>query len=191
QAHGDVASGKLLYSAGVFNGVPDGTSSTTELDTNNAKDVAGRVLVQPFKSAQAPAGALNGLGFHVGGSVGRQVGALPSFRASVGQTYFSYSTAAAAAGVRKRISPAVFYYYKSFGAFAEYMRSEQPLAKGGVQTRVTNQAWEVTASILVTGEAASYSGVRPKHNFDPTDGHWGALQLLGRYTTLRVDPAAF
>jgi phosphate-selective porin OprO/OprP len=191
QAQGDIAGGKLLYSAGVFNGVPDGTSSTTELDTNNAKDVAGRFLVQPFKSAQAPAGALNGLGFHVGGSVGRQFGALPSFKTSVGQTYFSYSTAAAAAGVRKRVSPAVFYYYKSFGAFAEYMRSAQPVAKGGVQTRVTNQAWEVTASFLVTGEAASYSGVRPKHNFDPTNGHWGGLQLLGRYTTLKVDPAAF
>jgi phosphate-selective porin OprO/OprP len=191
QAQGDVAGGKLSYAAGLFNGVPDGTSSTTELDTNNAKDVTGRVLVQPFKSAQAPAGALNGIGFQVGGSVGRQVGALPSFKTSVGQTYFSYNTAAAASGVRKRLSPAVFYYYKSFGTFGEYVRSAQPVARGGVQTRVTNQAWEITASILVTGEAASYNGVRPKHNFDPTNGHWGALQLLGRYTTLRVDRAAF
>jgi phosphate-selective porin OprO/OprP len=191
QAQGDLAGGKLFYAAGVFNGVPDGTSSTTELDTNNAKDVAGRVLVQPFKSAQAPAGVLNGVGFQVGGSVGRQVGVLPSFKTSVGQTYFSYNTAAAASGVRKRISPAVFYYYKSFGAFGEYMRSAQPVATGGVETRVTNHAWEVTASILVTGEAASYNGVRPKHSFDPTKGHWGALQLLGRYTELTVDRAAF
>jgi phosphate-selective porin OprO/OprP len=190
QAQGDVGGGKLFYAAGVFNGIPDGTSSTTELDTNNSKDLAGRVLVQPFKSAQAPA-VLNGLGFQVGGSVERQVGALPSFKTSVGQTYFSYNNAAAASGVRKRVSPAVFYYYKSFGGFAEYMRSAQPVARDGVQTRVTNQAWEVTASILVTGEAASYTGVRPKRNFDPAKGHWGALQLLGRYTTLRVDRAAF
>jgi len=191
QAQGDVAGGKLFYAAGVFNGIPDGTSSTTELDTNNSKDLAGRVLVQPFKSVQAPASVLSGLGFQVGGSVGRQVGALPSFKTSVGQTYFSYNTTAAASGVRKRVSPAVFYYYKSFGGFAEYMRSTQPVARDGMQTRVTNRAWEVTASMLVTGEAASYTGVRPKHNFDPTKGHWGALQLLGRYTTLRVDRAAF
>ena len=191
QAQGDVAGGKLFYAAGVFNGVPDGTSSTTELDTNNAKDLAGRVLVQPFKSAKAPAGALNGLGFQVGGSGGRQIGALPSFKTSVGQTYFSYNGAAAASGVRKRVSPAVFYYFKSFGAFGEYMRSAQPVVKGGVQTGVTNQAWEVTVSILLTGEGASYAGVRPKDNFDPAKGHWGALQLLGRYTTLRVDRAAF
>jgi phosphate-selective porin OprO/OprP len=191
QALGEVAGGKLIYAAGVFNGIPDGTTSTTELDTNNAKDVAGRVLVLPFKSARAPAGVLNGLGFQVGGSVGQQVGALPSFKTSVGQTYFSYNTAATASGVRKRVSPAVFYYYKSFGGFAEYMRSAQSIARDGLQTRVTNQAWEVTASILVTGEGASYNGVRPKNNFDPTKGHWGALQLLGRYTKLRVDRAAF
>ncbi len=191
QAQGDVAGGKLSYAAGVFNGIPDGTSSTTELDTNNAKDLAGRVLVQPFRSAKAPAGALGGLGFQVGGSVGRQIGSLPSFKTSVGQTYFSYSTAAAARGVRKRVSSALFYYYRSFGAFAEYMRSAQPVARDGVETRVTNQAWEVTASILLTGEAASYAGVRPKNNFDPAKGHWGALQLLGRYTTLKIDRAAF
>jgi len=191
QAQGDVARGKLFYAAGVFNGIPDGTSSTTELDTNNAKDLAGRVLVQPFKSAKAPPGALNGFGFQVGGSVGRQIGALPSFKTSVGQTYFSYNTAAAASGVRKRVSSAVFYYYKSFGAFGEYMRSAQPVARGGVQTGVTNQAWEVTASILLTGEPASYTGVRPKNNFDPAKGHWGALQLLARYATLRVDRTAF
>jgi phosphate-selective porin OprO/OprP len=191
QAQGDLAGGKLFYAAGVLNGTPDGTSSTTELDTNNAKDVAGRVLVQPFKSAKAPAGLRNGLGFQVGGSLGRQVGALPSFKTSVGQTYFSYNTSAAANGMRKRVSPAIFYYYKSFGGFAEYMRSAQRVAGGGVQTDVTNQAWEVTASILVTGEAASYTGVRPKSNFDPAKGHWGALQLVARYTTLRVDRAAF
>jgi phosphate-selective porin OprO/OprP len=127
----------------------------------------------------------------VGGSGGRQIGALPSFKTSVGQTYFSYNADAAARGVRKRVSSAVFYYFKSFGAFGEYMRSAQPVVKGGVQSVVTNQAWEATVSILLTGEAASYAGVRPKDNFDPAKGHWGALQLLGRYTMLRVDRAAF
>ena len=35
QAHGDLAGGKLTYAGGLFNGIPDGTSSTTELDTNS------------------------------------------------------------------------------------------------------------------------------------------------------------
>jgi phosphate-selective porin OprO/OprP len=49
----------------------------------------------------------------------------------------------------------------------------------------------VTGSYLLTGEAASDRGVRPGHAFDPSTGHWGALQLAARYSQLRVDPLAF
>jgi len=191
QAQGDLAGGKLSYAAGIFNGVPDGTTSTTELDTNNRKDFAGRIVVQPFLSASAPDAVANGLGFHIGGSSGRQSGPLPSFKTSVGQTYFSYKSGAVADGSRHRLSPAVFYYYKSLGVFGEYMWSKQAVSGGGPTTDVSNHAWDVTASFLLTGEAASYNGVRPKQTFDPAHGHWGALQVLGRYTRLTVDARAF
>jgi phosphate-selective porin OprO/OprP len=187
QVQGDLAGGTLSYAAGVFNGVPDGTSSTTELDTNNSKDLAGRVVMQPFTSSTTPASPLHGLGFHIGGSTGRQIGALPSFRTSVGETYFSYAATASANGVRNRVSPAVFYYYKSFGGFAEYMRSAEPVSHGTAVTDVANHAWEATGSVLVTGETATDRVVRPANNFDPINGHWGALQLLARYTGLTVD----
>ena len=192
QVQGDL-SPKLFYAAGVFNGIPDGSSSTTELDTNSTKDLAGRVVVQPFRTTTTPANQspLNGFGFAVGGSHGAQLGALPSFKTSVQQTYFSYGTGVAAGGDRNRVTPAVFYYYKSFGGFAEYMRSTQEVVKGGATTDVDNHAWEATVSFLLTGDTAAYGIVRPKNNFDPPGGHWGALQLLGRYTDLKVDDAAF
>ena len=39
QAQGDLAGGKLVYPGGIFNGnPPDGTSATTDVDTNNGKD---------------------------------------------------------------------------------------------------------------------------------------------------------
>ena len=91
QVQGDVLSNHLFYAAGVFNGIPDGTSSTTELDTNNGKDLAGRVVLTPWRSPATPPRRLNGLGFAVGGSAGQQFGALPSFRTSVLQTYFFIS----------------------------------------------------------------------------------------------------
>jgi phosphate-selective porin OprO and OprP len=187
QVQGDVTRARLFYAAGIFNGVPDGSSSTTELDTNNSKDFAGRVLMQPFRSSHA----LNGLGFQVGGSVGRQVGALPSFRTSVGQTYFSYDRSASANGTRTRVSPAAFYYYKAFGAFGEYMRSTQTVSKSGVPIDVTNYASDLTTSFLLTGEAASYGIIRPRNNFNPARHHWGALQVLARYTALTVDERVF
>ena len=190
QVQGDFGGGKLLYSGGVFNGIPDGTSSTTELDANNGKDVAARVAWQPFRSATA-SGVMNGFGVHLGGSTGLQEGALPSFRTSAGQVYFSYDRAAAAAGRRNRVSPAVFYYYKRFGGFTEFMQSGQRVANDVFVRNITNRAWEMTGSYVLTGEAASDRNVRPRVNFDPTQGHWGALQVLGRYTELSVDQESF
>jgi phosphate-selective porin OprO/OprP len=189
QVQGDL-SPRFYYAAGIFNGVPDASSSTTDVDPNNRKDFAGRFVWQPFRSAP-PAGALNGLGLQIGGSAGNQAGPLPSFRTSVGQTYFSYAAGAAARGDRRRLSPAVFYYYKSFGVFAEYMRSTQAVTRAGTGADVTNQAWDVTGSIVLTGEPAGDRGVRPTNGFDPANGHWGALQLVARYSALTVDREIF
>jgi phosphate-selective porin OprO/OprP len=191
QLIGDVAGGKLSYSGGVFNGVADAASSTSDVDSNSAKDLAGRVTVQPFRSARQPARAFTGLGFHLGGSTGTEASALPSYRTSAGQNYFSYAAGAAANGTRTRVTPAVFYYYRSFGGFAEYMRSTQEVSRSGITRDISNDAWEVSGSYVLTGEAASERGIRPRNAFDPANHHWGALQLLARYSALQVDAAAF
>jgi phosphate-selective porin OprO and OprP len=190
QAQGDLAAGRISYAAGVFNGIPDG-SSATEIDANGGKDVAARIVVHPFGSPRGPVSALNGLGFALGGSAGNEEGELPAFRTSAGQAYFSYATGSTASGDRSRVTPAVFYYHKAFGGFAEWARSRQEVARSDLLHNVTNESWNVTGSFVVTGEAASDRGVRPRNNFDPMAGAWGALQLLARYAALSVDDAAF
>jgi phosphate-selective porin OprO and OprP len=192
QAQGDLAWGKLLYSAGVFNGNPaDGTNTIADVDTNNSKDLAGRIVVLPFKSAKTPAHAFANLGFHLGGSTGTETGALPSYRTSAGQTYFSFPTTTTADGRRSRVSPAVFLYVKRFGGFAEYARTTQDIVTDGVPRTITSQAWGVTASYVLTGEATSDRGVRPKAPFDPAAGTWGAVQLAARYAELTLDEELF
>jgi phosphate-selective porin OprO/OprP len=191
QAQGDFAGGTVSYSGGVFNGIPDGTSATTDVDTHNANDVAGRLVLRPFRSTKTSSSPLNGLGFQIGGSHGREIGVLPSFKTSIGQTYFSYASTVTASGIHHRVTPAVFYYYKSFGAFGEYIRSQQQVVKANADTDVDNRAWEITGSVVLTGEAASDRGVRPKNSFDPAAGQWGALQIVARYAKLTVDPLAF
>ena len=190
QAIGDL-SPRLSYAGGIFNGVPDGASSPGDVDANQSKDFAGRVTWQPFQATGGRPGAASGLGFHLGGSIGSQAGALPVFRTSVGQPYFSYAAGQVADGERRRVAPAVFYYCKSFGAFGEYMRSAQEIAGSSAAESVTNDAWEVTASWILTGEAASDRGVRPGRAFDPQAGSWGALQVVARYSSLHVDGIAF
>ena len=190
QAQGDIAGGKLTYSAGVFNGQPDGASSTTDVDTNSGKDVAGRIVYQPFRTTTTPAPLLNNLGFHLGASHGSQTGTLPSFRTSAGQTYFSYA-GSTADGDRVRVTPGVFYYVKRAGFFAEYVRVTQDIAKGATRDEVTNTGWDVTGVINLTGEPASSGTVTPRRPFDPPTSNWGALQFVARYAELEVDPAAF
>jgi phosphate-selective porin OprO/OprP len=146
--------------------------------------------VQPFRRTQDP-GRLNALGFALGASQGTQRGALPTFRTSVGQRYFSYVTPAQARGERTRITPAAFYYYNAFGLFAEYMHSAQEVVNGGISTDVANHGWEVTGSVVLTGEAGADRGVRPRVNFDPASGAYGAVQLVARYSHVAIDDAAF
>ncbi len=192
QAQGELAAGKLLYSAGIFNGnPPDGTSTITDVDTNNGKDLAGRVVWMPFRAAKTPQHRLNNFGLHLGGSTGNQTGALPSYKTSAGQTYFAFPATTTADGRRNRVTPAIFLYLKGFGGFAEYARTTQDIVTSGVARTVTNQAWGVTASYVLTGEATSDRGVRPKRPFDPGAGTWGAVQVAARYAELTLDGDLF
>jgi phosphate-selective porin OprO and OprP len=187
QAQGDVSGGMLSYVAAVFNGVPDAANG--DIDANSGKDLAGRLTLKPF--ARTSIAALKGAGVAVGGTSGQQSGALPSFKSAAQQTFFSYASTATADGDRTRVSPAAFYYHKSFGAFAEYARTTQAIKGAKTTADITNTAWEVTGSFVITGEAASERGVNPKRPFDPAQHHWGALQIVVRHSRLAVDPLAF
>jgi phosphate-selective porin OprO/OprP len=190
QAQGELAGGRIRYGGGVFNGNPtDGASSVTDVDVNNGKDVAGRIVFLPFRNTKGS--RLTNLGFHFGGSTGTQSGGLPAFRTSIGQVLFSYLSGTIADGRRTRVTPAVFLYSGRLGAFAEYARSTAEVARAGTPATIANQAWNVTASYVLTGEATSDRGVRPRAPFDPAAGHWGALQVSARFAKLHVDPDAF
>ena len=187
QVLGDLAGGALNYQVGVFNGVVDGTSSTN-LDTDSAKDVEGRLVVKPFMHASPE---LQNLGFAVGATRGTQVGTgLPTFRTSAQQAYFSYDSAANANGTHARFSPQVFYNYRRFATYAEYARSTQTITKKGVTDDVTTDAWGAAVQWMLTGEAAG-ERVRPRKVFDPEKGTWGALALVARYGGLTVGDSAF
>src|SRR5215831_132402 len=175
---------------GIMNGVADGARG--DVDTNNGKDVSGRVVVRPFTKTATP---LKGFGLAMSGSRGRQSGAaaLPSFRTvALQQLYFSYN-GVTAEGLRTRSSPQFFYYYKAFGAFGEYVRTETPIRKASRTTEVAHEAWQVAVSYVLTGEPATDApdGVRPRANFDSRNSHLGAFQVAARYHTLKIDDRAF
>jgi phosphate-selective porin OprO/OprP len=176
--------------AGVMNGVPDGGSADS--DTADGKDLSGRFIVRPF--TRITTSPMRGLGVAIAGTTGRQTGAtaLPTFRTqSLEGSYFSYN-GAVADGVRRRYSPQAFYYYKAFGGFAEYAHTNTPIRKGLVRDEIAHDAWQVAASWVLTGEAATDAGtgVIPRANFDG-NANWGAFQVAARYHALAIDEGTF
>jgi phosphate-selective porin OprO/OprP len=54
-----------------------------------------------------------------------------------------------------------------------------------------NTAWQLALGWVLTGEDATYSGVKPAHNFDPETGDFGAFEAVGRIGQFNVDGDAF
>ncbi len=189
QIYGDIG-GRVNYAVAVVNGAPDGTN--IDGDSNDGKDVVARVFATPFTKSGPT--FLKGLGFGIGTSTGRQNGSvLPAFKTSGGQaTFFSYASTASAAGRRLRYSPQLYYYNGPFGIFGEYVESSQ-WVKGTTAHNISNHAWQVAGSWVITGEQKSYKGVTPKKGLEGRkigDG-FGAWEIAARYTELNVDPTAF
>jgi len=192
QLWGDVAGGRLSYAAGVFNGVGDGRN-TANADFEDHREFAGRIFLQPFKGTHLT--ALQNFAFGLAGSWGNtssNATGLPSAYLTDGQQQlFAYTNNVVANGEHWRLSPQGYYYWGPFGLLGEYVISNQKVTKGAASARLENTAWQIAGSWVLTGEDATYTGVTPKHPFDPRAGHWGALQLVARYADLDIDNKAF
>jgi phosphate-selective porin OprO/OprP len=192
QAHGELAGGRVAYQAAVLNGVPDGGS--VDLDTNDAKDLAGRVFFQPWRTSGVS--PWRGLGFGVAASRGKAAGALRSYSSVSQVPVFSYAATVTASGDRTRWSPQGWLYLGRMGLLAEYVQATHQVqnAVAGRPTttaELTHSAWSVSGSVLLTGEDATYGNVKPKDFFVPGTGTWGALQLAARVNRVEADAGAF
>jgi len=221
QVSGSVAGGVLSYAVGAFDGVADGSSTdgntTPDLDTDGKRDWEGRLFSLPF--AQSDAFALRGLGFGVGASYVNSTGVatssatavttnplLPGYRTPGQQSLFSYrgdtaSTAAineatVAAGVRRRVSPQLYYYVGPFGLLGEYAQVTQQVRRqiDATTTRygsLQHSAWQVSASWFLTGEEAAYAAFTTRSSFLPGKPGSGAIELVARVQGIHFDDDAF
>jgi len=202
--HGDVFDKKLNYAVGYFNGVADGGDNFTSVDDNTDKDFAARLFTTPFAGS---GGNLEGLGFGVAGTWANDsnTNALPRYRTPGQNQFFAYASTVTAAGTRSRISPQAYYYNGPLGIIAEYAQVTQDVqraetaASGAATnavaaigpTELKNDAWQIAATWLITGEDASFKGVKPFQPFkfgEPSG--WGAWEIGLRYQENNLDSAA-
>ena len=187
QVFGDLAGGVVSYAGHVGNGTADGQLS--ELDTNENKDVVGRVMIKPW--ARNPKSAVANFAFGGVGSTGLQAGPVPIFLSPGRQQFFSYASGAVGEDRRNRWSPQAVYFHGPFWGYAEYVRSQGAIRRGDARASVAHDSWQVAGSWVLTGESVNERNVRPRVNFDPPSGHWGAVQLVARYQELHVSRNAF
>ena len=189
QVAGSVLSESITYAVGYFNGSTDGSNGSFKWIPAN--EAAARIFFRPF--ARTPVRGIRQFGLGLAGSSGAEHGTIVGLK-TVGQsTFFKYSSTAIANGQHNRIAPQAYCYGGPVGLLGEYVISSQAVLNKRAADRLRNQAWDVSGSIVLTGEKNSYNGVRPRHAFEPTKSfrYWGAVELAARYSQLHIDRATF
>jgi phosphate-selective porin OprO/OprP len=206
---GDIGGGLVSYNIGLWEGFPDNANNSggaaPDSDTNHAKDVMGRLFFQPLKRVEG-AGTLGiGIAASTGNHKGRPpvAGAatlVPTYRSSGQLSIFSYAVGPATdvtgaqsvfAHLREtRINPQLYYYRGSVGVLGEYVWTKQGVQKGNATADLANQGYHLSAS-YVLGGTASYDGATPTFPFDTSLGHYGCLEIAGRYEALIIDEDSF
>jgi len=187
------------YQFGIFDGSRN--NGSIDSDQNDSKELQARVFSHPFlHSGIEP---LEGLGLGVAGTWGQpNDDQLSSFQSPGLNTIFRYNSNARSDGTAYRVYPQMYWIYGPFQFVGEYALSDQDLENQTVvngqshavaKTNETSQAWNATVSYVLTGEDNVFlnQGIKPRHPFDPFEGHWGAFQAAARFSTINFDNDVF
>ncbi|MDP0498474.1 MAG: porin [Verrucomicrobiota bacterium JB022] len=197
QLNGAAFDDVVSWNLGVYNGTLDDTDQSNNANLSDGFDVAAGLSLRPF--AHAEDSVFQGLTVGVAGSIGDENVTIADsdrdarirYRTSGRNTFFRYADGALIDGDHTRLNAYASWYYGPVGVLTEWVRSSYDLTRGGVGQSVDSDGFTFQVGWVVTGEKASYEGVRPKNPFNPADGHWGAFELGLRYHTLEVGDEAF
>lgn len=195
QVYGNVLDKTTEYQAGIFNGTTDGGNG--DIAVGDSKGIALRLFSTPFANSDLL--ALQSLGLGVGSSYDNRDGTnsnteLDVYKTPAQATFFSYRTGTNnvyAKGTHSRIVPQAYYYLDSFGILGEYAFTSQDVQFQSNKATLHHKAWSFTSTYALTGENASYAGLKPATNFDYKKGTWGAFEVAARYGQLTFDDKSF
>lgn len=207
----------LSYQLGVFNGNADSSfpgiipinvaegANLYQFSTFNTGNKAfeGRLLMNPFIERQGH--LLQNLGIGFAGSAQTVVNklGLPAFLSPGRNVIFSFQTYESISigqGVRNRIHPQFYWYFKNFGIEGDWAQTLQHLGlkfrshvTGNLPTiRQLNNAGQIQFAYNLTGEDYKIGLIEPHRKFRLFDKlDFGALQLVFRLSLLDLDPSIF
>ncbi|MDX6767255.1 MAG: porin [Candidatus Methylacidiphilales bacterium] len=196
---------QLTYSVGFFNGTVNSDDSRGNLDLDEGEDFVAGIFVEPFKN-NGPIWA-QGLGVGFAGSIAdndstnaNTTSSRLRYRSAGQDPFFDTNTANFGFnGESYRLNPQAYYYYGPFSFLGEYVLSSyefvgrnSALASFGRGGKVESQAATLQVGYVLTGEDASYNGVKPLRPAGLSEGGgFGAWELVARFNFLTVSDDAF
>jgi phosphate-selective porin OprO/OprP len=154
------------------------------------KDVTARLVFTPFLHSSSFS-ALKKLSFGGSYSTGNYKQDLRGFdlKTEANTTFLDIQTGVNQDGRLSHWGLELDYGVGPLGMKAEYLQGRyDDLTKGTAKTYYDLRGAYVTAGYVLTGEDwALNASVKPKRDFDPDKGGWGAFQLLGRYQFIETD----
>lgn len=183
---GTVAQNRLQYALGVFNGTPGTSEPGTDVD--NTKEGAARLFATPFVDT---GGFFEGLGVGIAGTLGEVTGTsatsgLRRLGTTGRQTFFQYRSGARADGQRWRLAPQVRLFAGPVEVLGEYTVAGQDVRRGATARALTHHAWQVSGSVVLTGERAREGEVVPRDPFRSERGT-GAVEVGARVHEVALD----
>lgn len=186
--YGNPWGGIVEYAVGTFNG-----RTRVLEDNNDAFDLAGRLVLAPFKKLQQ-----EGLrDFYVGGSLtwghSDETLAGTGFTTAGGTRFLTYGTNARHANDRTRFGSELQWIYGPGDIKAEYVAARfNDVERVLEEDDVNVDSWYVSASYILTGERKIRDkALVPKRVFSLKDGGRGAWELAFRFEQFFVNETPF
>lgn len=195
--HGDLFQGVINYGIALCNGYRINQSQ----DTDDHKDVVGRLVLSPFIRLDNP--FLKGLHFAGSFTYGKQESDADEwwkqgeFKTAAGTRFLEFNDNVTHDGTRSRYGTELSWFLGPFSIKGEWMAlGMDDLWLGNQKEDFRADAGYISLSYFLTGEQQPFKKgiigrIIPKKNFDPHKRTWGAWQLIARYGFLDTERDIF
>jgi phosphate-selective porin OprO/OprP len=185
--HGTLCDDLLHYQLALLNGTGENKS-----DENDAKDVAARLVVEPFRAHDA--GLLSKLHLGVSGTAGNQEKEFTdhSFKTTASTKFVNFAEDTMHKGDRVRFGTEILLPFGPASVKAEWTQMRlDDFTLDAIEEDLDFRAWYVSGSYFLTGEEKTLGRVSPLRPFNPSTDGWGAWELAARYSVFESEDDLF